>query len=79
MHEPFDPTPIRELSADENPTPLGLTAVGFALLLALAGAWLVGSSDTKEASGSSSGAALSGAALSGAAASTASPGVEGRR
>ncbi|MBM4360907.1 MAG: hypothetical protein FJ096_22635 [Deltaproteobacteria bacterium] len=74
MHEAFDPEPVRELSADEAPTPLWLTAVGVALLLAVGGALLVSAGDSKEgAAGSSSAAAAAASASAGGAQ------VEGRQ
>ncbi|MBM4376075.1 MAG: hypothetical protein FJ095_13395 [Deltaproteobacteria bacterium] len=45
MHESFDPTPVRELSPDESPTPLWLSALGVALLVVGAAVWLAGGRD----------------------------------
>lgn len=51
MHESFDPTPIRELSAEESPTPMWLPVLGVALLIAGASLWLARSGDDAPTAG----------------------------
>lgn len=55
MHEPFDPEPTQELSAEETPTPLWLTGLGVALFVGAALVWFIGRSASAEAEPGESG------------------------